>query len=106
MISATRPGGTCIPGFGPCVLTAAKVSISGRVVTREGRGVRGVTVSVTDAEGRSFRAMSSSLGYFRIEGVPAGQGLVLNAYSRNYTFAPSLFDVMSDLSGLVLVAER
>ena len=106
MLTATRPAGACSPGFGPCVLTAAEVEVSGRVLTREGRALRGAAVSVFDSEGRVYRSYSNSFGYFRVGGIPAGGTVIVSASARGYTFTPALFELLDDLSGLVIVAQR
>src|SRR5262245_13938422 len=48
----------------PLAPTAAPVTISGRVVNRYGRGISGVILSLTDAEGNSRRAITSAFGYY------------------------------------------
>ena len=50
-------------------------SIAGTVVTREGgRPVTGATVVV---EGRNLTAVANGVGRFRLDGVPAGQAVVI-----------------------------
>jgi hypothetical protein len=106
MLSATRPAGACSPGFGPCVSTAAGVTIVGRVLTREGRGVRGVSITLTDGEAKTYRGTTNTFGYFRVEEIPAGTGLILTASARGYTFASQFVDVSADVSNLLIIAQR
>jgi hypothetical protein len=106
MLSATRPAGSCSPGFGPCVSTAAGVTVSGRVMTREGRGVRGATVTLTDGSAKSYRSVTNTFGYFRIEDIPAGTGVVLSTSARGYTFSSRFVELSTDVSDITIIAER
>jgi len=106
MLSATRPAGACSPGFGPCVSTAAGVTVSGRVMTREGRGVRGATVTLTDGDARSYRGITNTFGYFRIGDIPAGTGVILSTSARGYTFASRFVELSTDVSDIIITAER
>ncbi|MEQ1763446.1 MAG: S8 family serine peptidase, partial [Pyrinomonadaceae bacterium] len=106
MLSATRPAGACAPGFGPCVSTAAGVSVSGRVLTREGRGIRGAFVTLSDGEAKTYRGSTNTFGYFRIDDIPAGTGVILTASARGYTFASRFVDLSDNVSDLIILAER
>ncbi len=106
MLSATKPAAVCSPGSGACVLTAADATISGRVMTREGRAIRGAILTASDSTGRIFRATSNSFGYFRIENVPVGQTIVLNTLVRGHSFEDRLISVSDDVSDLVITPRR
>jgi hypothetical protein len=105
MLSATRPSGACSPGFGPCVSTAAGVTVSGRVMTRTGRGIRGATVTLTDGNAKSYRSITNTFGYFRIADIPAGTGVVLSASARGYTFSTRFIELSADVSDITITAE-
>ncbi|QQS33650.1 MAG: carboxypeptidase regulatory-like domain-containing protein [Acidobacteriota bacterium] len=72
--------------FGP---TSAGVSVSGRVMTADGRPVQQVTIEIADTDGNVRRVLTNSFGYFVIEGVAAGRNYVLSAKSRRYRFSPA-----------------
>ena len=106
MLSATRPAGACSAGFGSCVFTAAGVSVAGRVLTPEGRGVRGAIITLDDGSGKSYRAVTNTFGYFRIADVPAGTGVVLTASARGHNFESRFIDASADVADLLIVARR
>jgi hypothetical protein len=104
-LAASRPAGECTAGFGPCVSTAAPIELSGRVEASNGRGIRGVNVALTGSDGVTKTATTNTFGYFRIDGVPAGNGYVLTVSAKGYRFAPLFFDATDSISDLVLTAE-
>ncbi len=74
-----------------CGTTAASASISGRVMTASGQGIRNATVVVTGnslAEPRI--AQTGSFGWFTFDGLQTGETYVVTVNSRRFTFsAPS-----------------
>ncbi len=56
------------------------------MTTNEGRGIRGVTILLTDAEGAVRTATTSSFGYYRFGEVAAGATYVFTARSKHYGF--------------------
>lgn len=105
-LSAARPAGTCSPGFGPCVSTAAPVEISGRVLTAAGRAIRSAAVILTGSDGKSRVAFTNTFGYFRFSDVPSGAGYTVTVSARGYTFSPQFIDVTESISGIMLTADR
>jgi hypothetical protein len=53
--------------------TAASVSVSGRVMTASGRGIRNVIITMTDSQGNERTATTSSVGYYRFDNIAAGK---------------------------------
>lgn len=82
----------------PAPPTAAGVSISGRVLTNDGHGLRNASVSITNATGNVVYSRSSSLGYFRFDEIDSGQTYVISVASKRFTFAPRVVNVTGDLS--------
>jgi hypothetical protein len=82
--------------------SAANVSIGGRLVTQDGRGIGRAIVSLTNSLGVSRTATTSAFGYFSFEGVEAGESYVLTPTSKTYTFEPSsrILTVQDDLTDL------
>lgn len=85
--------------------TAATVSLSGRVLTNTGAGLKGAVVKLADSQGRSVTAVSSSFGYYRFDDLAAGQTYILSAESKRFQFAPRVVSVTDDLTDIDLVAE-
>jgi CSLREA domain-containing protein len=84
--------------------TAANVSISGRVLTADGRGLRNAIVTLTEQSGAVRTARSSSFGYYRFNEIAAGQTVILNAAAKQFQFAPQIVAVNDDLAELDLTA--
>nr|HQU81927.1 choice-of-anchor Q domain-containing protein [Pyrinomonadaceae bacterium] len=59
--------------FGALTPTAANVSISGRVLTTEGAGLRNAIVYLTDGNGNTRKAQTGSFGNFMFDGIEAGE---------------------------------
>ena len=95
-------GGFWQPTSGP---TAAGVSVTGRVLTSDGRGLRIATVSMTDQSGVTRTARTSSFGYYRFEDVQVGGTYILAVVSKRYQFASQVLNVLDDLTDVDFVAE-
>jgi hypothetical protein len=69
------------------VVTAAQASLSGRVTTSDGRGIRNARVTVS---GNSLPARLSTVtgpfGYYQIEGLGVGETYVVTVVSKQFTF--------------------
>ncbi|HEY0458243.1 MAG TPA: carboxypeptidase-like regulatory domain-containing protein [Pyrinomonadaceae bacterium] len=75
--------------YSPLAPTSANVSISGRVLTADGQGIRNARLVLTDSSGAPRFAQAGSFGYFHFENVPVGETYVLTIYSNRFTFAQS-----------------
>ncbi|MBE7516768.1 MAG: carboxypeptidase regulatory-like domain-containing protein [Chloracidobacterium sp.] len=98
--SITRPyGAGCEKGAAErFIVTAAPASVSGRVVTANGNGIRNVLISITGGNTpQRLIARTGSFGYYRIDGLEAGNTYVITIQSKNYTFAePSRVITVND----------
>jgi hypothetical protein len=88
--------------------TAASVSVSGRVMTADGRGLRNAIVTLTSPTGKSYRVSTGASGAYSIEGVTAGQTVIVNVAAKRYVFSNSMqvINVNNDVTGLVFKADR
>lgn len=66
--------------------TAANVSISGRVLTKDGRGVRNVRLSLIEADGTIRTILSGTFGYYRFTDISVGQTVILNLSAKRFVF--------------------
>jgi serine protease AprX len=80
--------------------SAARVTISGRVLTQDGSGVRGARVTITDMRGVSQTALTNAFGYYAFDSVLSGENYVMVAYAKRYTFSPRSVNVTDSLSGV------
>jgi hypothetical protein len=89
--------------FTAFVPTSAAVSISGRVLTSSGVGLRNASLTLSESSsGVRKEIRTSSFGYYNFEGLEAGKTYVLEVRARGYTFkAPvrmvTAVDSISDL---------
>jgi len=98
--NAAGGDGTDIGAYELQAPTAAPVSVSGRVRTVDGRGLRGAIVSITDGNGTIRQVTTSTFGYYRFEGVTAGESYFVGVASKRYRFSSIFVNVTDELSGL------
>ncbi len=94
--------------FGSFVPTAASASITGRIRTIDGRGIRNVRLTLVNAQtGAAFYALSSSFGYYRFGQIPAGQSYILTVGAKRFTFNPNsrIITLFDDLANEDFTAE-
>lgn len=84
--------------------TAAAVSVSGRVLTPEGRGLRGARVSLTDQNGSTRTALTTTFGYYGFTEVAAGETYIISVVSKKYSFTPQVINVNEDMDNLNFTA--
>lgn len=85
--------------------TAANVSISGQILTADGKGLSGAIVKLTDQNGASRTAQSSSFGGFYFDEVEAGQTYIISVTSKFGRFTPQVISVSDDITDLILTAD-
>lgn len=96
------PAAGCAVALAP---TAAGVSVSGRVLTAAGNGLRNAVVTMTDPQGVTQTARTSGFGYYRFFDVPAGATYVIEVASKRFLFAPRVVAVQDELTDIDFVAE-
>ncbi len=79
---------------------APPVTVSGRVTTPSGAGLRGVIVTLTDTNGVRRTATTSTFGYYSFTNVPAGPTYTAAVASRRYQFTPVTQAITTDLLNL------
>lgn len=84
--------------------TAAGAAVGGRVLTPDGRGLRNASVTITDSDGVTRSATTSSFGYYRFEDVTVGGVYILSVRSKLYQFALRVIYVQDDLTNIDLIA--
>ena len=104
VLDATPQGGTFqiftgfwTPQFAP---TAASATISGKVMTANGRGLPRAIVSSTDGFGNIKIARTNMFGNFRFTNIEIGQTYIFEVSAKGYLFAPQIINVQDNISGL------
>jgi PKD repeat protein len=83
----------------------ASVTVAGRVLTADGRGLRNAQIRLTAADGSSKTVMSGAFGYYRFANVQAGQSVTIQVISKRFGFQPQSVTVSGDISGLNFIAQ-
>jgi hypothetical protein len=88
--------------------TAASVSVSGRVMTASGRGIRNVLVRLIDEQRAARIAVTSTFGYYRFADVPAGRTYTISISTKSYNFnQPSqLLSLVGETGDVNFVADN
>jgi hypothetical protein len=86
--------------FTPVGTTASNVTISGRVVSGTGAGMRGAFVTIVDSRGNKLTAATNAFGYYTFASVPSGDTYIANAAARGLTFGTRVVTVNDAVAGL------
>ncbi len=94
----TQSTGGSIAGWGLQMLapTSANVSVSGRVLAANGRGIPGARLTLTSAHGSAAVAVTNAFGYYTLDTVPAGLTYTITASARGHTFAEPVLVIALD----------
>ncbi|MBK7393792.1 MAG: carboxypeptidase regulatory-like domain-containing protein [Chloracidobacterium sp.] len=85
---------------------STSVTISGRVLTAQGRGVRNAIVRLTLPDTSIRTVVSGPLGQFSFANVASGQTYGLTATGRRFTFGTqNVSPTSGDVTGLTIVAQ-
>jgi hypothetical protein len=64
------------------------VTVSGKVLTSDGRGLRNATVLMTDSQNNVRPATTSSFGFFSFDNVLTGDTYTFRVQSRSFRYSP------------------
>ena len=84
---------------------AANASVSGRVLSADGRGVSKAVIAVTDSNGNIRTVRTSAFGYYRIEDLEVGATYIFNVSHKRYQFSPRIVTLGEDLTEFDFTAE-
>jgi hypothetical protein len=87
--------------------TAASVSITGRILTANGRGIRNARLILTAPSGENRIVLSGTFGYFHFSEIPAGETYILSVSSKRFTFSnpTQVISVTENIEDANFVAE-
>ena len=85
--------------------TAASVSLSGRVLTTNGTGVRNAQVFLTESDGTVRMTRTGSFGYFDFTDIASGQTVIVSVLSKQRTFPTQVVSLLDSVSQLDFVAD-
>ena len=85
------------------LVTAAGVTVGGRVLTEDGRGLRGARVTMTDNNGVVKTTFAGASGRFQFDDVEPGQTYVVNIQSRRFSYSPQVIQVNDNIADIEFV---
>lgn len=90
----------------PLAPTAASVTVSGRVLTFNGRGISRTLISVTDSSGTIRTTLTNPFGHFQFTDIAVGETYIFSIRSKQFQFAEptQILFVSEDFSGLNFTA--
>ncbi len=96
---------TIMGGWGIELLsvTSADATVSGRVITQEGSGLRGAKVTMVDSLGRAKTVTTSSLGYYQFDEIETGGTYIIAVSSKRFRFSPRVVQVNDSLTDVDFV---
>lgn len=89
--------------------TAAPADIGGRVLSSDGRGIRGALVRIRSADGTvNLSVITNSFGYYTFPAIATGVTYVISVSSKLFRFSPSsiVYDHLDTISGLNFIGQE
>jgi hypothetical protein len=81
-------------------VTAATVTLEGRVFDRYGRGASRAVVYVQDGNGTTTTTVANTFGYYRVSGRTAGETIFITPTARGVTYNPQLLTLHDSIAGI------
>ena len=86
--------------------TASGVSVSGHVLTADGRGLRNAVVTITDSLGLTRSMTTGAFGNYQFDGVQSGETVVVTVASKRFHFTSRVLSVTDTLSDVDFIGEE
>jgi len=86
-------------------VTAAGVTVGGRVVTGDGRGVRNAVVQISDQNGMVRTATTGLNGRYSFEDIEPGRTYVMSVRSRRFWFSPRILQLTDSIADVDFASE-
>jgi CSLREA domain-containing protein len=103
--SGMSANGSDIGAFEAQVVTAAPVSIGGKIIAPSGHGLFRARVFLTEASGKTRMAETRSSGVYRFDEVSGGETLTIRVSYKGYRFAAQVMTVTRAMTNLNFVAQ-
>ena len=88
---------------GSAYVFTSSATVSGRVLTPDGRNLRNAIVSLIDSQGVRRTATSSSFGVYSFADVRTGDTYTLTVSSKRYRFTPLIMPINDNVANLDFV---
>lgn len=94
------------PGGPACIPTPAPVSVSGRVIAPNRRGLSNALVNLIEADGTVHTVRTTAFGYYRFNDITAGQTVTVTVNSKRFNFAPTILTLNEEVDNLNLISDQ
>lgn len=88
------------------VTTAASASVSGRVLSSDGRALRNAIVFLTDDQGNTRQFRTGTFGNFTFDSVRAGQTVTVSVSAKGFDFTPRIVSIQGNVADLEIAPEN
>lgn len=79
---------------------AAAITISGRVMTAQGRGIGNAIVTITESDGTTRTTRTGAFGYYKFDEISSGQTVIISINSKRFQFSPKVLNTENNLIDL------
>lgn len=86
--------------------TAANVTVSGRIMSEDGRAVYGARIVVTDSSGQSRLALTNPFGYYRFDAMPSGATYTFTVSAKGYQTQQIVRSITDEVNDLDISLQR
>lgn len=86
--------------------TAAAVSVSGRVLTANGRAISKASITLIDSSGNLRTVLTNQLGFYNFNEVAVGEFYTFNISAKGHSFVPQIVLVNENISDLNFSSEN
>ncbi|MDQ4120177.1 MAG: DUF5050 domain-containing protein [Acidobacteriota bacterium] len=88
--------------------TTASVSVGGRALTAESRGIRNARMTLTNSAGETRTVLTGAFGYYRFTDVSIGESYVISIAAKRFTFATPVqtLTLQEELNGVNFTAHN
>jgi hypothetical protein len=102
------PSFTLPTGCAYLVVTAANVSLRGRVIDSNNRGISKARLSITNADGEVSTATTNPFGFYHFDNLNAGETYTIAVSSKRYQFTnpTRVLTISDDLTGVDFEASQ
>lgn len=87
------------------VTSSAGLTVSGRVISSDGRGVRNATVSIVNGDGVARTVTTSSFGFYTFDDIPAAD-YRMAVTSRQYRFASRTIELGDNIADVNFIGSE
>jgi pimeloyl-ACP methyl ester carboxylesterase len=89
----------------PLSPSASEVSVSGRVLNQQNRGISRAVITITSTNGTfSKSARSNPFGYFSFSEIPSGSEYVISISHKRFAFNSQVLNVVDNVGDLIFTA--